>query len=756
MKLTKNKLFSGILFLGLIANLLVLFDIQYLYLREILSIVSLTIIPGLLIMLIFKIKKTVFWEYLVYTIGLSITLLMFGGLAINWILPWLHITDKPLSLIPLLTSFDVILSTLGVVAYRRNKKISLKICPPKLNLLNKALFAFPVIFPILSVLGATTLNNGGPNYLTKIMLGGIAIYLFLVVFLRKKLNVNIYPSLIIITSLSLLLTYSLRSWYVSGWDVSRESYVFRLTMDKQIWSINSYIDSYNSCLSISVLPTLISTLTSIKTELVFKLLFQVFFVFHSLSIFLLFRRYVKPVVSFSASYLYFGGVYYNSTFPTLIRQEIAFLFFGLMFLVLFNKTISRSLKNVLFLIFGFSMVVSHYSTSYIAFAIFFFIYICSFAYQHYENKKLDKGNLVLTKKEHFYLNRNILLALLVFQFIWISQFSQVSNDLIGTIRVTYENIGNIFNESLRDSSVTNALFRNFAVEGYTNDELYEYINEKKILFAPLNPYSVLRTSGYTPEIINSDVVYPRSETLTNVIFYYYQLIKYCIILSFIFGSIIIYRNRKDLVNLEFLYAIIGSIFLIFTIVFLPYISKVYNFERLFQQSLMFLSLSSVVFFQKLMKRFRGLSLSVTTLVYLSFSLFGMGFLLEFSGGNPTLNLYNTGFAYDMFYSSKEEVTSIEWLSRNYQSGIVYMDVHSQLKFHAFGDPKINISNRVIPIFMNKTSYVYSSRSNKIKGLNYLDVRDKYNKGAISFNFPTEFLNKNKNVIYNNGASEVFK
>ena len=35
MKLTKNKIFFGILIFGLIVNLLVFFDIQYLYLRAI-------------------------------------------------------------------------------------------------------------------------------------------------------------------------------------------------------------------------------------------------------------------------------------------------------------------------------------------------------------------------------------------------------------------------------------------------------------------------------------------------------------------------------------------------------------------------------------------------------------------------------------------------------------------------------------------------------------------------------------------------
>ena len=99
MKLTKNVLLLGILIFGLIANFLVCFDIQYFYLRAVLSFIYLTTIPGLLIMLMFEIRKIGLWEYFVYTIGLSIAFLMFGGLLVNWALPLTGI-NQPLSLQP--------------------------------------------------------------------------------------------------------------------------------------------------------------------------------------------------------------------------------------------------------------------------------------------------------------------------------------------------------------------------------------------------------------------------------------------------------------------------------------------------------------------------------------------------------------------------------------------------------------------------------------------------------------------------------
>src|SRR3989304_7240750 len=121
MKLNIDKIILGILLFLLIVNLLVIFNLDYFNIRVILSLIFLIIIPGLLIMLILKIRSVGFWEYIAYVIGLSVAFIMFAGLAVNWILPALKITDKPLSLYPILISFDILLILFTFVSYRRNK-----------------------------------------------------------------------------------------------------------------------------------------------------------------------------------------------------------------------------------------------------------------------------------------------------------------------------------------------------------------------------------------------------------------------------------------------------------------------------------------------------------------------------------------------------------------------------------------------------------------------------------------------------------
>jgi len=175
-KLTRNNLFIGLLLFTAIVDILVHFNLNFLYIRQILGFLFLVLVPGLLIMLCFKIRSIGFWEYLVYTVGLSVAFIMFAGLAVNWTLPLLNITDQPLSLYPILVCFNIFLIALGITAWYRNKDLEHEFTTPKLDTINNIFFITPMLFPVLAILGAFLLNNHGPNFLTMIMLGGIAVY----------------------------------------------------------------------------------------------------------------------------------------------------------------------------------------------------------------------------------------------------------------------------------------------------------------------------------------------------------------------------------------------------------------------------------------------------------------------------------------------------------------------------------------------------------------------------------------------------
>ena len=296
-----NKILVGIFIFILIINILVIFNLEYFHIKTVLSFVFLITVPGLLIMHVLRIRNIGFWEYLVYTVGLSIAFIIFTGYIINWALPVLKITDKPLSLYPLLISFDILLLIFLLISFIRNKGSRLELKSPKLNMVSKIFFIVPVIFPVLSILGAMSLNNMGSNLPSRSMLGGMVIYVICIVLLRKRLNKNIYPFTILMMGISLLLMGWLRGRYVSGADINLEYYIFQLVKTNQQWDISLFSNAYNTCLSVSLLPTILSNFIKINDQYIFKLVIPLIFSFMPVGVYLFLRRYTREIFAFLAS-----------------------------------------------------------------------------------------------------------------------------------------------------------------------------------------------------------------------------------------------------------------------------------------------------------------------------------------------------------------------------------------------------------------------------------------------------------------------
>src|SRR5258708_35886810 len=109
MTLDKKTLFSLLLGFDLLANILELTHVNFLYTTTLISFCACILLPGFLISLIFRIRKLSFWENLLIIVGLSIAFLEFGGLLLSILLPLFGIKD-PLAFQNLVIGFDLHLS----------------------------------------------------------------------------------------------------------------------------------------------------------------------------------------------------------------------------------------------------------------------------------------------------------------------------------------------------------------------------------------------------------------------------------------------------------------------------------------------------------------------------------------------------------------------------------------------------------------------------------------------------------------------
>lgn len=756
MKLTKNKLLFGIVIFGLITNLIVLFDIQYYYLRALFSFIFLITIPGLLIILMLKVRKIGFWECLVYTIGLSIAFLIFGGLAVNVILPWLHITDKPLSLIPLLIGFDISLSLFGLIAYKRNKEISLKIRLPKPDWLSRIFFIIPIIFLLLSILGTITLNNGGPNYLIIIMFGGILLFILGVVLFREILDQNIYPWAIFMISLSLLLMCSLRSWHIIGWDINLEYKIFRLTATNYLWSLSNSNDNYNTCLSITILPTILHNFLNINSEYVFKLLYPLLFTEVPLTIYLLSKRYTTNIVAFLASFFFIIQPTFYETMPALARQEVAFIYFSLFLFTLFANNIRFGVKNILVLLFGASMIVSHYTTWYIALAFIILTYIV---------RKISNINLNINKHKkiqnnpNYKLRLNTILILIMFTFVWNVQLTNSFNSLTGTIYYTLMNIKKTFTEEMKNTSLKSIFF--YSDSSYTNDQLNTFIENYIPRYLEANNIKpILNNEKYSLTIKPGTSFYTKNIFATQFVKCIYRLVKYVIMLSLLFGFIYlvyIYKKDKTKIDIEYIYLSSIGVFLILLLLVLPYLSIAYNFVRLLLQNLIFLSLVIVFGMQLLFRYLKKIKYIIISIIFIIYFIDLSGVLTPILGGSNSLFLLNHDREYDSYYAHNIEIQAIAWLdnysdSKNY----LYADRFAELKIEAHSKKNYRIVPYIIPNVFNRSGYIYAGYTNIMEEIASIDERQYFTKGVVVTNYPFDFINNNKSLIYNNGGAKIYR
>ena len=764
MNLNRRILFLGIFLLGLITNFCVLYDFRHYSIMSFFSLFFFTLVPGLLVMLILKIKELKFWEYLVYTIGLSISFLMFLGLAVNWILPVMHFTNRPFTPPSILFSFDIILLIFGIIAYIRNKNLSYIIKSPKLDSLNKVFFLTPLIFLFLSILGAIILNNGGSNNLTMAMLLGVATYVFFVVLLHNKLNEHVFPWAIVIMSFSLLLMFSIRSWHLSGWDIHQEYYVFQLTKNNFHWSINSFYDVYNACLSITIFPTIISNVSGINDDYIFKLIYPLIFGFIPLCVYLLIKRVAKlSIITFLSCIFFLIQPSYFIGFTMVLRQGIAFLFLGLLLIIIFDQKFESLNKKILFYILCFSMIVSHYSTTYVTISMFSFVYL------------LTKLSQILKCKETVFLNnlnktlgpestaKNISFLMIavmsIFTFYWYGMANATGNNILSFTHSIFINSRNIIkNEfSLGESSLLTQLNIFYKVDTYKFFKEYISTSNQKagtitntVLYSNNQNY-VDRLHLITLEYIPQKI----PDKLIVLIYTLIELIKKLTKLFTLVGVLYFANNLSKLnsTNRSMLLFMIASLLLLTLGIVIPQVSVDYDLLRLFQQTLFFLSFPTI-FGGILMIKWvvRSHSYLLLTLLIIIYFFSSTGVVQQMIGGStPSMQLNNLGENYDRFYIFDEDIKSAKWLQKNYVYNTnIYADkfaswiLMSQANF-------TNTIEDVLPTTISKNSYVYLRNSNAVKDLNFKRYKDKW----LNFSYPNDFLKDNKNLIYSNKRSKIY-
>jgi len=236
------------------------------------------------------------------------------------------------------------------------------------------LLSFPVILPVIGFLAA--------YYISRVALLVFYFIVAISVFAaRLRLPRNFTdPFYLVLTwavSLSLLLSQTVISPYITASDISTEFVLFQQVAQTGVWHPQINI-LYNAALSVTILPTIVSLVTSLEGTLVFKIVYPLLFSLVPMVLYPMYRKIMSPQAAFISIFVVLS---YPATYvdlPALARQMIA----ELILVVLVSIQLSPALRKIrasslLVLLLTLGLVVSHYSVALIYAILISFSFIVS-------------------------------------------------------------------------------------------------------------------------------------------------------------------------------------------------------------------------------------------------------------------------------------------------------------------------------------------------------------------------------------------
>jgi uncharacterized membrane protein len=719
-------------------------------------------------------------ERLLYSVVSAIFGLMVVGLVENTVLPFLGIS-RPLDRGPVLVTVDL---WCVVLACWRPKYFTPTIPRPRFDRLQGIDWTVGLLSGLcvpLAVLGANRLNNGAGGGLTFVMLCIAAIALVVMFARREALNPGTLTVAIYAISLALLLMTSLRGWYITGSDVQGEYNVFELTKLNGVWNYGSFKDSYNACLSLTILPTMLWQLMRVDDPYMYKFWFQLLFALCPLFVYRISLRYTNRALAMVATIYFIAFPTFFSDMPSLNRQEIAYLFVGACIMMATDPKVSRSASSVRikFAMLSVGAVLSHYSTSYVflgTIGIGWIVYRLMALFRRRSQTDRDgktrPGKGSTTVPVVSLLNVAVLIVGIL---LWnglathtVGGLSSALTQAVDSLRggtdgpkssaVSYSLFGGggtstptqILTQYTQSALAQTGTAAQRAAAGfYSAAELAKY----PVTIDDPAPNLPVTSLGRVFDDIGLNVASLNSAMRAGVA----RMLQIFVVIG-LFSAL--RRSRKSTPGrlTELISLATGALLIVALQVVLPSISADYGVLRAFQQAMIsfgpLIAVGSFAIFWLLPDRWRYKAVFAISIIFFA-SL--VGIIPQALGGYPAqLNLNNSGQYYDLYYTHPQDISAIEWLQSRISPGgtgqpqpTVQIDQNAYQELQTYTTLKMDPDD--YPSDLVQGSYVVLGYQTVTEGQAtvFLDG------DQITFNYPVHLLNSTDNLIYSSNGAEIY-
>lgn len=718
---------------------------------KILLFVCLMFLPGAALLRILKIVPRLFSLSLLYSLGLSLLVLMLSGLMANQLLPLVGI-ERPLQFAGAFGMWNVVVASLIGAALLVNREPMFHQLHAGLSKTAGLLLGASALLPFGALLGAHQVNNGGGPFITLLTLGASALLITYTFVLRRRLSDGLLAWFIFILGLSILLMTSLRGWDIVGHDIEREFRVYTLTHLGNFWDISAYRDPYNACLSITILPEVLGNILNVSGILVFKVLLQVMFAACPVVIFVLLRRYVSRLGALVGSLLFICYPTFITDSAMLTRQGIAYLFFALALLIISNQTQTMRCK-ILFMLTAAGAILSHYSTAYMFVGLFAVAVACKLVVSYWLRRRQPASE----HQRKTVISPLFAALLFMMTFVWYSQITATSSGVLTTLQASLVKIPTLFSDDNKSSDTSAALFFS---GGKSLVELYEsYLMAGKYQANSELSY----VENYLPNLTSDDLpLTPLGEqarrlgidpSITTALRQdFAKALQLLAIAGVVYATFSLFR-RSHPIGIDFICLSLAGLVLLALMVILPVLSVNYGILRAFQQGLIFLLLPITMFLILLGRRlWPWLRTTVATVGGVMLFLLFTNFFAQLLGGvGPSLTMNNSGLYYGLYYSTAADRQSFAWLKKQLpKSADVRAANTNRALMH---DPNYPFKRTgILPTQLAKESYVYLDAAQIERSRLYTY----HESNPLILTFPREFYDTFKNNIYSTHATRVYK
>jgi uncharacterized membrane protein len=730
-------------------------------------------------------ESTKLHEALLYSLALVLLGIIVGGLAINEVLPYVGVA-RPLDRIPVVVTLLIALSALA--AWRRERwrpsdgisAANRAQTPVVIGSRDQTLLVVGVIIVIGSVAGALRLNNGAGSSVTVAMLMLAAVAIIAVFSWRGRLQESTVLVTIYLLSASLLLMTSLRGWLVTGHDIQREFGMFELVSSHGVWNIDVYRDAYNACLSVTILPTIIERTTGISDVYIYKTVFQLLYALCPVLIYLIARRFSSKSVAILGAVYVIAFPTFFTDMPFLNRQEVAFFFLGIALLLVTDERLPIRTRRLGFLASGVGIILSHYSTTYVLLGVlalgWIFTSVASTAGKLSEKLRTAQGR----QRHHpraatprpTVVNWVVILTLAALTLLWVGPVTGSGGVVKETLTSTVNSLKDL-GSGQRSADASYSIFggekpspqqrleeyRTAAIEntGQGRKDQGHYPLEAveryptPVVAADQLPVTA---AGNAVERIGVDVSTVNRLLRSGATI----MLQFFVGLGFLL--VLLGRARGFRPSHDFLTWAAACIVIITLHVLLPNVSVNYGILRTFAQGLFwlapFLGVGSIQAFSWLGRSVSiKAALGATSVFFLSLT----GVISQLLGGYPPqLHLNNSGQYYDIYYQHSSELSAMTWL----QSRIA-TDTTSQVQSEVTTDryaiqrlrnySEVNTpTDDIFPILMRKGAYAFLGYTTVHKG----QVTSLISGDLVTYEYPIDFLDANKNLIYSSNGAKIYR